>query len=61
MKNIHVLPTNKPSRLHKIGNELGLTDNPNYNPFAKQQHIYITNNEKRWSNRMYECVLIWGT
>jgi hypothetical protein len=45
MKNIHLLQTDKPSRLYKIGNELGLTDNPNYNPFAKQQHIYITFNE----------------
>jgi len=46
MKNVHLLPTENPSRLHKIGNELGLTDNPNYNPFAKQQHIYITSDEE---------------
>jgi hypothetical protein len=42
MKNIHVLPTSQSSRLHKIGNELGLTDTPNSNFLAKQQNIYIT-------------------
>jgi hypothetical protein len=46
MKNIHVLPTDKPSRLHKIGNELGLTDKPNNNFLAKQQNIYITSDEE---------------
>ena len=46
MKNIHVLPTDKPSRLHKIGNEWGLTHNANSNPFAKQQNIYIISDEK---------------
>jgi hypothetical protein len=45
MKNIHVLPTEKPSRLHKIENEWGLTHNANSNPFAKQQNIYITSDE----------------
>jgi len=63
-KNIFLLPTDKPSRLHKIGNELGLTNNPNYNPFAKQQNIYITNNEEikegDWyylprTNSVYRC------
>ena len=46
MKNIHLIPTDKPSRLHKIGNELGLTDKPNSNLLAKQQNIYITNDEE---------------
>jgi hypothetical protein len=46
MKNIHVLPTDKLSRLHKIGNELGLTDKPNNNFLAKQQNIYITSDEE---------------
>lgn len=46
MENIHVLPTDKPSRLHKIGNEIGLTDTPNSNFLAKQQNIYITNDEE---------------
>jgi hypothetical protein len=45
-KNIHVLPTEKPSRLHKIENEWGLTHNANSNPFAKQQNIYITSGEE---------------
>jgi len=45
MKNIHVIPTEKPSRLHKIENEWGLTHNANSNPFAKQQNIYITSDE----------------
>ena len=46
MKNIHLIPTDKPSRLHKIGNELGLTNTPNSNFLAKQQNIYITNDEE---------------
>ena len=46
MKNIHLIPTSQPSRLHKIGNELGLTDKPNSNFLAKQQNIYITSNEE---------------
>jgi hypothetical protein len=45
-KNIHVLPTEKPSRFHKIENEWGLTHNANSNPFAKQQNIYITSDEE---------------
>ena len=45
MKNIHVLPTSQPSRLHKIGNELGLTNTPNNNFLAKQQNLYITSDE----------------
>ena len=56
MKNIHILPTDKPSRLHKIGNELGLTDKPNSNFLAKQQNLYITSDEEIkegdwWLNR----------
>jgi hypothetical protein len=46
MKNIHVLPTEHTSRLHKIGNEWALTHNANSNPFAKQQNIYITSDEE---------------
>ena len=45
MKNIHLIPTSQPSRLHKIGNELGLTDKPNNNFLAKQQNLYITSDE----------------
>jgi len=45
MKNIHIIETRKPSRIHKIGNEFGYTDKPNANPFAKQQNIYITSDE----------------
>ena len=45
MKNIHLLSTDKPSRLHKIGNELGLTTKPNSNFLSKQQNIYITSDE----------------
>lgn len=46
MKNIHILPTDKPSRLHKFGDDLGLTNEPTNNPFAKQQNIYITSDEE---------------
>ena len=45
MKNIHLIPTSQPSRLHKIGNELGLTNTPNNNFLAKQQNLYITSDE----------------
>ena len=45
-KNIFLLPTDKTSRLHKIGNEWGLTNKPNSNFLAKQQNIYITNDEE---------------
>jgi len=46
MKNIHLLPTDKPNRLHKIGDEWGLTNEVNNNPFTIQQNIYITSDEK---------------
>lgn len=46
MKNLHLIATDKPSRLHKIGNELGLTDTPNSNFLAKQQNIFITSDEE---------------
>jgi hypothetical protein len=46
MKNIHLIETNKPSRIHKIGNELGYTNTPNSNFLAKQQNIYITSDEE---------------
>jgi hypothetical protein len=46
MKNIHVLPTDKPSRLYKIENKLGLLEEPNRNFLAKNQHIYITSDEE---------------
>jgi hypothetical protein len=52
-KNIWVLPTDKPSRLHKIGNEWGLTYNANSNPFAKQKNIYITSSEEIKYNDYY--------
>ena len=46
MKNIHILPTDKPSRLYKIENKLGLREEPNRNFLAKNQHIYITSDEE---------------
>jgi hypothetical protein len=46
MKNLHVLPTDKPSRLYKIENKLGLLEEPNRNFLAKNQHIYITSDEE---------------
>ena len=46
MKNIHLIPTDNPSRFHKIGNELGYTNTPNSNFLAKQQNIYITSDEE---------------
>ena len=46
MKNIFILPTNQPSRLHKIGNQFGLTENPSNNSLNREHHIYITSDEK---------------
>ena len=48
MKNIHVLPTDKPSRLYKTGNFLLLDSKamPNNTLETKNQHIYITSDEK---------------
>jgi hypothetical protein len=46
MKNIHLLPTDKQSKLHKIGNELGFTEIPNDNFIAIQLHVFVTNDEE---------------
>ncbi len=46
MKNLHLIPTDKPSRLYKIENKLGLLEEPNRNFLAKNQHIYITSDEQ---------------
>jgi hypothetical protein len=52
MKNIHILPTDKPSRIYliKLNNKLGITyDNPefteNFGSVTQNQYIYITSNE----------------
>ena len=47
MKNIHVLPTDKPSRLYKTGNFLLLDSKamPNNTLGTINQHIYITSDE----------------
>ena len=44
MKNIHILPTDKPSRLYEFGGELILTNEPA--AAFRNQHIYITSDEK---------------
>ena len=48
MKNIHVLPTDKPSRLYKTGNFLLLDSKamPNNTLETMNQHIYITSDEE---------------
>jgi hypothetical protein len=53
MINIHILPTDKPSRIYliKSNNKLGITsDNPefteNFGSGTQNQNIYITNDEK---------------
>jgi hypothetical protein len=45
MKNIHILPTDKPSRLFKVSGELKLTRNFDFYNGAKYQNIYITSDE----------------
>jgi hypothetical protein len=44
MKNIHVLPTAKPSRLFKFANELHLDNTPK--DYYKKYNIYITSDEE---------------
>jgi hypothetical protein len=46
MKNIHLLPTDKPSRLFKVSGELKLTRNFDFYNGSEYQNIYITNDEK---------------
>jgi hypothetical protein len=46
MKNIHLIPTEKPSKLFKVSGELKLTRNFDFYNGAKYQHIYITNDEE---------------
>ena len=57
MKNIHILPTDKPSRVYliKSNNRLGITsDNPefteNFGSGTQNQHIYITSDEVKKYN-----------
>ena len=62
-KNIHLLPTDKPSRLrHNLSNVLVLTKEP-YRDYSKQvnQNIYITNDEEIkeggyvfWEGKIYK-------
>ena len=44
MKNIHVIPTDKPSRLFKFANQLHLDTIPK--DYYKKYNIYITNSEE---------------
>jgi hypothetical protein len=44
MKNIHILPTDKPSRLFKFANQL-IFDKETGVDKKRNQHIYITNSE----------------
>jgi hypothetical protein len=46
MKNIHLIPTDKPSRLFKVSGELKLTRNFDFYNGSEYQHIYITSDEK---------------
>jgi hypothetical protein len=47
MKNIHVLPTNKPSRLHLKSDGFYLTKEENsFIPYSYPQNIYITSDEE---------------
>jgi hypothetical protein len=46
MKNLHILPTDKPSRLFKVSGELKLTRNFDFYNGSEYQHIYITSDEE---------------
>jgi hypothetical protein len=63
MKNIHVLPTDKPSRLGYIFDNLILNSKLLSPTLYKNQNIYITNSEKpkqgEWSlyqNKIHKCI-----
>lgn len=60
MKNIHFIPTDKPSRLYEFGGEIILTDEPT--SAFRNHDIYITNDEeiKDWyylpkENKVAKC------
>jgi hypothetical protein len=46
MKNIHLIPTEKPSRLFKVSGELKLTRNFDFYNGSEYQNIYITSDEE---------------
>jgi hypothetical protein len=46
MKNIHLLPTDKPSRLFDFMTALVLTDNVSPNDSGTNHHIYITSSDE---------------
>ena len=61
MKNIHILPTDKPSRIYliKSNNKLGITSNnpeftENFGSGTQNQHIYITSDEEIKDVRPYK-------
>jgi hypothetical protein len=61
MKNIHVLPTEKPSRLFKVSGELKLTRNFDFYNGSEYQNIYITSDEEIkegdyviWNGKVYK-------
>jgi hypothetical protein len=46
MKNIHLIPTDKPSKLFKVSGELKLTRNFDFYNGSEYQNIYITSDEE---------------
>lgn len=40
-----MLPTNKASKIHKLGEELGYTNEANNNPLSTQQNLYFLSDE----------------
>jgi len=65
MKNIHILPTDKPSRLHLKSDGFYLTKEENsFIPYSYPQNIYITSDEEKpkageWSlyqNKIHKCI-----
>jgi len=64
MKNIHLIPTDKPSRIYlvKSNNKLGITSsNPeytqNFGSGTQNQHIYITSDEETKENTWCFAIL----
>jgi hypothetical protein len=46
MKNVHLIPTDKPTRLFKVSGELKLTRNFDFYNGSEYQNIYITSDEE---------------
>jgi hypothetical protein len=57
MKNLHLIPTNKPSKLYKVNNNLYFEEYPDKTVNAGNQHIYITSSDEEIKDGEYGICL----